>query len=120
MGGMNSLRNRLVQLLSGPIQRKLPKRGPKPRIGTYVVHVQKEIRLVVPAGMSDELWDWLMDHGWRVVTHRPERRVYEDIPPSWVTRLQEANDYEREWVLDEAMKKAQPRSALARGVTADK
>jgi len=117
MGAIDLLRKRVVQLFSGPIQRKLPKRSQKPRIGTYVVQVQQSVRLVMPAGMSDELWQWLMDHGWRVVTHRPERRVYLDIPASWVRRLMDANDYEREWLLVEAIKSAQPRSALARGVT---
>ncbi len=117
MGAIDLLRKRVVQLFSGPIQRKLPKRSQKPRIGTYVVQVQQSVRLVMPAGMSDELWKWLMDHGWRVVTHRPERRVYLDIPASWVRRLMDANDYEREWLLVEAIKSAQPRSALARGVT---
>jgi hypothetical protein len=38
------------------------------------------VRLTVQAGPSDDLWIWLLDAGWRVVTHRPDRRRYRDIP----------------------------------------
>jgi hypothetical protein len=117
MGPIHSLRARLRALLGEPIPtpRQLPRRSRKPRIGAHAVHVGLGLRLVVQAGMSDELWQWLMDQGWRVAVHRPDRRVYLDIPASWVTRLVDADPGHRKRLLAEAIESAQPRSALARG-----
>jgi len=116
MNPIHSLRARLRSLWGQPAShtRELPRRSRKPRIGASIVHVQVGLRLVVQAGMSDELWQWLMDQGWRVVTHRPERRRYLDIPASWVTRLIDADPEHRERLMHEAMQSAQSRSALAR------
>jgi hypothetical protein len=86
----------------------------KPRIGSHVVHVQKKLRMVVQAGMSDDLWKWLMDHGWRVSSHRPERRSYSDIPASYVTRLIDADPTQRKQLMVEATLNAQSRDELVR------
>ncbi len=67
--------------------------------------------MTIQAGMSDETWIWLMDKGWRVVTHRPDRRQYRDIPASWVTRLIDADVSQRESVLIDAIANASSRSA---------
>jgi hypothetical protein len=111
---MGSLRTRLRSLLREQIPRALPRRSHKPRIGTYVVHVEEGMRLVMPAGVSDELWQWLMDKGWRVPTHHPDRRTYRDIPVSCVTRLIDADSSHREHVLFEAIMSAQPKNASVR------
>ncbi|HYM46918.1 MAG TPA: hypothetical protein VES91_00465 [Burkholderiaceae bacterium] len=37
--------------------------------------------------MTDELWRWLLNQGWREVAVRPDRRRYKDIPTAYVTRL---------------------------------
>jgi hypothetical protein len=118
MSSINSLRSRLRSLLGQPtkVPRQMPRRGRKPRIGASVVQVKLGLRLVVQAGMSDELWKWLMDQGWRVVEHRPDRREYFDIPASWVTRLIDADPAHRKRLMAEAIESAQPRSALARGL----
>jgi hypothetical protein len=55
------------------------------------------------AGLSDELWIWLLDRGWRVVTHRPDRRRYRDISWSRVTRLFDCDPVSREKLLAEAI-----------------
>jgi hypothetical protein len=53
----------------------LLRRSAKPRIGARIVQVESDVRLTVQAGLSDELWIWLLDRGWRVVTHRSDRRT---------------------------------------------
>ncbi len=115
MTSITSLRIRLSSLfhVREPLQRRLPRRSSKPRIGTYVVHAQDRLRLVVQAGLSDDLWKWLMDQGWRVETFRPDRRRYLDIPASWVIALIDAEPAFREQVLSQATMSAQPRAVLA-------
>jgi len=61
------------------------------------------MRLTVQAGLSDDLWVFLMNQGWRVVVYRPERRHYRDIPASWVTRLIDSDPRWREKLLHEAI-----------------
>lgn len=62
--------------------------APKPRIGAMLV--RGEIRMMVQAGLSDDLWVWLGSQGWREPTVTPDRRHYRDIPSAWVTRLFDA------------------------------
>jgi hypothetical protein len=114
MGLLDTLRARLRRLKGERLPRRLPSRGPKPRIGAHVIHVEKKLRFVAQAGMSDELWFWLMKQGWRVESHRPERREYYDLPASYVTRLVDADPAERKKLLAEAIQSAQPIAALAR------
>lgn len=109
MGPLGSLRTRLRSLLGEEVARALPRRTRKPRIGMYVVHVQEGLRLTMQAGVSDELWQWLMDKGWRVPTHQPDRRAYRDIPVSCITRLIDADPAHREQVLFEAIMSAHPK-----------
>jgi hypothetical protein len=114
MGLLDILRTRLRRLKGERLPRRLPSRGPKPRIGAYVVHVEKGLRFVAQAGMSDEFWFWLMKQGWRVESHRPDRREYYDLPASYVTRLIDAEPADRKKLLTEAIQSAQPTAALAR------
>ncbi len=111
---MGSLRTRLRSLLGERIPRALPRRSRKPRIGTYVVHVEEGLRLVMQAGLSDELWQWLMDNGWRVPVHHPDRRAYRDIPVSFVTRLIDTDAPHRDQVMFEAIMSAKPKPASVR------
>jgi hypothetical protein len=114
MGLLNNLRTRLRRFKGERVERGVPERSLKPRIGSHVIHVQKGLRLVVQAGMSDDLWKWLMDHGWRVSSFRPERRSYGDIPASYVTRLIDADPAQRKKLMVEATMNAQSRDALVR------
>jgi hypothetical protein len=111
---LDNLRTRLRRWKGERLERQLPPRTAKPRIGSHVVHVEKRLRLVMQAGMSDELWQWLMDRGWRVESYRPERRDYGDIPASYVTRLIDADPDQRRKLMHEAVLNAQPRAALMR------
>jgi len=113
---ISSLRTRLRSFLNVReyLQRRLPRRSSKPRIGSYVVHVEENLRLVVQAGMRDDLWKWLLDQGWRIETYRPDRRQYRNIPSLWVTALIDAEPAFRQKVMDNAIGSAQPRAALVR------
>jgi len=92
--------------------RCLPRRSAKPRIGSHIVHVESGLRLTVQAGLSDELWIWLMDRGWRSVVYRPDRRQYLDIPGSWVTRLIDGDRVSREKLMAEAVSNAESRGSV--------
>ena len=114
MSPIGSLRTRLRSLLGEQVPRRMPRRCRKPRIGAYVVHVQENLRLVVQAGMSDALWEWLMNKGWRVAPYHPDRRVYSDVPVSQITRLIDADPERREQVLFEAIMSAQSKPTTVR------
>jgi hypothetical protein len=111
MSLINSLRALVRSRQHDRIPRSLPRRSCKPRIGAYVINVPQGVRLVVQAGMTDELWQWLLDHGWRVDTHRPDRRQYRDIPASLVTRLIDSDPERRAWLMADAISAAQSRPA---------
>jgi hypothetical protein len=88
--------------------RALPRRGRKPPIGVGIVCA--DVRMIVPAGMSDELWEWLMDQGWREVTYRPDHRIYRQVPISLATQLVDADKELRMSLLDRAMAQAELRT----------
>ena len=88
--------------------RALPRRGRKPPIGVGIVC--GDVRLIVPAGMSDDSWEWLMDRGWREVTYRPDHRVYRQISASCALELTEATEDTRVGLLEEAMAHAEYRA----------
>ena len=101
------LRHRLRNLLGIRQVRAVPRRGRKPSIGVGIVC--GDARMIVPAGMSDELWDWLMDQGWREVTYRPDHRVYRYIPASCVVKLIDATEGRRARLLEHAVERAELR-----------
>lgn len=69
-------------------ERTRPPPGPKPRMGAKIyLH---DVRMVVQSGLSDELWDWLSQLGFREVNFSPDRRRYRDLPRSLVARLYDA------------------------------
>ena len=107
-----SIRNRARSLMGEQRPRRLPPRGAKPGIGAHIVHVGIGVRLTVQAGLSDELWLWLLKQGWRVVTHRPDRRRYRDIPASWVTRLIDCDPKSRKGLLAQAISNAEARPTV--------
>ena len=86
--------------------------APSQQIGTRIVQVESGVRLTVQAGLGDELWIWLLDAGWRVVTYRPDRRRYRDISWSAVTRLIDSEPAERERLLTESTWDAESRQTV--------
>jgi len=71
---IQSLHDRVCGFLRFRIERAPPRRGPKPAIGAYVVC--GELRMTIQAGVSDDLWEWLMGQGWRELRYAPDRRHY--------------------------------------------
>lgn len=87
---------------------------PKPRLGAKIV--LGEYRMGVQSGLTDDMWNWLQEQGWREIMFRPERRSYKDVPPSMVTDLFDAGPEDRLRVLKEAVAAATDR-AKARAET---
>lgn len=88
-------------------ERSRPPPGPKPRMGAKIyLH---DVRMVVQPGLSDELWDWLTELGFREVTFSPDRRRYRDLPRSLVTRLYDASREEWRALLKVAIQEATKR-----------
>ena len=109
---LQSIFDRVRSLAHEQCPRRLPRRSAKPPIGARIVQVESGVRLAVQAGLSDDLWIWLLDRGWRVVTHRPDRRRYRDIPWSQVTRLIDCDPVYRQKLLDEAIWNAEFRPTV--------
>jgi hypothetical protein len=82
-------------------QRALPRRSAKPAIGARIILVDGGMRLTVQAGLSDALWIWLLDAGWRVETFRPDRRHYREISRAQVARVMGCAPAMRERLLDQ-------------------
>jgi hypothetical protein len=114
MSGLSlSVRDRLRVILGIRRERSLPPRRSKPGVGARIV--RDDVRMLVPAGMSEDLWRWLQDEGWREITFRPDRRSYRDIPTSRVQQLANCASSRRAEVLHEAIDEAHLRSsALSR------
>lgn len=102
------LRHKVRGLLGIRQVRAVPRRGRKPPIGVGIVC--GDVRMIVPAGMSDELWNWLMDQGWREVTYRPDHRVYRHIPACCVAELIDATEDKRARLLEDALARAEFRT----------
>lgn len=75
--------------------------GPRPPLGAKIS--RQDVRMTVQSGMSDELWRWLTDRGWRQITVRVDRRTYRDVPASLVTQLIDAGPDERGAALRDAI-----------------
>ena len=88
-------------------ERVRPPPGPKPRMGAKVyLH---DVRMVVQSGLSDELWSWLTELGFREITFNPDRRRYRDLPRSLVARLYDAPSEEWRPLLKVAIQEATKR-----------
>ncbi len=107
------VRDQVRTLLKIRCEREIPPPGEKPAFGTKLFC--GDIRMTVRSGMTDALWRWLLDQGWREVAVRPDRRRYKDIPSAYVTRLIDsvANE-ERARVMAAAVANAQYRPRMTR------
>jgi hypothetical protein len=92
-----------VRTLTGQRRKRvLPRRSAKPAIGARIVLVDVGKRLTIPAGLSDALWVWLLDAGWRVERYRPDRRHYRDISRLQVEHLLTCDPALRARLLDQS------------------
>lgn len=110
MAVINTLRNRFRRLLRLRKERATPRRSSKPAIGSYIV--REDVRMTIQAGLSDQLWRWLLEQGWREVIFQPDRRRYRDVPSAWVTRLIDSPPELCARVLDAAVEKAAYRPSV--------
>ena len=83
---------------------------PKPDFAIF----RGEVRMVVQAGLSDELWEWLTTQGWREPVVWPDRRRYRDVPASLVRRLFDARPEDRMKVLALAVSRATAKPSIHR------
>ena len=100
MGLFDGVRN----LFNIRAKRARTERSAKPRLGAKICY--GEIRISVQSGLTDDMWSWLQEQGWREVTFRPDRRRYKDVPPSLVTRLFDAGPTDRLTALKDAISAA--------------
>jgi hypothetical protein len=109
----DSLRDQVRSLFRVRRIRRVPRRGAKPRIGAAIF--RDDVRIVVQAGMTDELWLWMLDHNWRELTYRPERRRYREVPSGTVRRLIDSDYNDRLRVLIEGVDGAAWKPTIAGG-----
>lgn len=90
--------------------RKRAPPGPKPKMGAKIyLH---DVRMYVQAGLSDELWDWLQQLGFREITFSPDRRRYRDLPRSIVAQLYDAPCEEWRSILKAAIRQSSVRPVV--------
>ena len=110
---VSHVRDQVRTLLKIRCERGIPLAGRKPPFGAKLVC--GDIRMTVRSGMSDQLWRWLIDQGWREVAVRPDRRRYKEIPTHFVLRLIDAvANEERALVMEFAIANAQYRPSMTR------
>jgi len=94
-------------LLSIRQQRKRARAGRSPGIGAKIV--MDDFQIVVQAGLSEALWKFLVEAGFREANHRPDRRHYRYVPPSLVANLYNAPPEEWQALLMVALQEASKR-----------
>ena len=94
-------------------RRNLPRASAKPALGAKIA--MEDFRIVVQAGLSDELWIFLTQAGFREAVHRPDRRRYRDLPPSMVAELYSAPPEAWQALLMAALKEAAKRPRIRVG-----
>jgi hypothetical protein len=106
MGALDGFRN----LFNIRKERKRPPPGPKPKVGAKVyLH---DVRMSVQPGLSDELWDWLQELGFREITFSPDRRRYRDLPRALVASLYDASREEWRPILKQAIRESSVRPTI--------
>jgi hypothetical protein len=111
----------LATLLSTPIGELLGNRkevsrrrtASKPRIGSTICCAG--LRMTVQAGLSDDLWQWLLALGWRELGPGENRLNFKALPSALVARLFDSPADERQRILIAAIRETtRPVSASGR------
>ena len=84
--------------------------GSKPAIGATICC--SGLRITVQAGLSDDLWHWLVGLGWRELAPGQNRLRLKPLPTTLVTRLFDAQAEERERVLTSAIRQVTRRPSV--------
>lgn len=114
---VNHLRSLVRNLFRIRRERVTPPARGKPGVGARIIC--GEYRIIVQAGMTDSLWIWLAQQGWREVTYRPDRRRYLEIPHAFVTELIDAGPDDRDRILAAAKAEATYRPQAGRRARSD-
>jgi hypothetical protein len=79
-------------------------RTPKPRMGATLCSAG--LRMTVQAGLTDEMWQWLMALGWRELRAGENRLHYRALSTSLVNRLYDVAPDDRQKILLLAIREA--------------
>ncbi len=82
----------------------------KPAIGATICC--SGMRILVQAGLSDDLWLWLVSLGWRELAPGENRLRLKPLATTLVTRLFDAQPAERERVLTNAIRQITRRPSV--------
>jgi hypothetical protein len=97
------------ELLGRKKEQQRRRAASKPAIGATLCCAG--LRMTVQAGLSDDLWQWLVKLGWRELQPRENRLHFKPLPTALVTRLFDCADDDRERVLLAAIREAASGSA---------
>jgi hypothetical protein len=90
--------------LSGRKREVLRRHARKPQIGATICCAN--LRITVQAGLSRELWIWLVGQGWREIEPGENRYKYRALPSNIVTQLFDAQPDRWERLLAAAIRQA--------------
>lgn len=90
--------------LSGRKQEVRRRHTRKPQIGATICCAN--LRMTVQAGLSRELWVWLVGQGWREILPSENRYRFRALPSNIVTQLFDAQPDRWERLLAAAIKQA--------------
>jgi hypothetical protein len=94
----------ISELLGRKKEQQRRREASKPAIGATLCCAG--LRMTVQAGMSDELWQWLVKLGWRELQPRENRLHFKPLPTALVTRLFDCGEEDRERFLLAAIRQA--------------
>jgi hypothetical protein len=94
----------ISELLGRKKEQQRRREASKPAIGATLCCAG--LRMTVQAGMSDDLWQWLVKLGWRELQPRENRLHFKPLPTALVTRLFDCLEDDRERVLLAAIRQA--------------
>lgn len=92
------------ELLGRKKEQQRRREAAKPAIGATVCCAG--LRMTVQAGLSEDLWQWLVKLGWRELKPRENRLHFKPLPTSLVTRLFDCPADDRERILLAAIRQA--------------
>jgi len=82
----------------------------KPPVGATICCAG--LRMTVQAGLSEELWRWLVSMGWRELERGQDRLKLQPLPTGLVTRMFDSEPADREKLLLGAIRQVTRQPAL--------
>lgn len=99
-----------AKLFGGAVKRPLEERRRRSRdkrspvIGEYVIY--HRLKMKVTRTHSNDLWKWLVQHGWRVAIYPNDRRHYYLVPDDTYAKLDLAASTERPAMIRALLRRA--------------